>query len=359
MFRRLLNNIRAFFGFAPTDTVGGQAGDNTANLGGGTAAGNAANGGLAASEGEPERAFPALRAPVVGISGGSAQSKSVMAMMRQVRAMGGEPVFLGNHAKRNAAEDITALDALVVMGNDFDIDPASYGATTIDTHTKNESQDPAARARAQYETQLIQQALRHKTPLLGVCGGMQRINVLLGGTLHQHIPDLLGGDESHNQAKADIPPFTPVKFVAVDKTSTLGAIAQHTTGWFLPNGQEPEGMKIFKENSFHHQAVAKLGNGLHASAHYDDGLVGAIEADPNGPLGKQFVLGAQFHPEFGASPLASKITSALVEAGRAHAQALGRSDGPAATVPDAVYGAFTAREQQAAQQQTAQQLMAR
>lgn len=261
-------------------------------------------------------------APVIGISGSKPDSKSVAAMMSSVEAMGGRPVFLGNHGARNSFNDIAGLDGLIVMGNDYDIDPATYRADTVHPSTKNERDDPAAQARAAYETAMIQEALKRKMPLLGVCGGMQRINVLCGGTLNQHIPDLLNGDESHDQSKQDIPPFTPVKYVAIDKNSLLGAAGNNVKGWFLPDYDNLP-YKVVKENSFHHQSVAAVGHGLRASAAYEDGITAAIEADPNGPYRDQFLLGVQFHPEFGASALAPKITGALVSAARNQALAKG------------------------------------
>lgn len=264
--------------------------------------------------------------PTIGICGGNADSASVRAMMAQISASGATPIFLGNHANRDAAEDIKKISALVVMGNNADIDPAKYGAlkhpkTNIETDT----------ARADYEDAIIMKALAQKMPLLGVCGGMQRLNVLAEGTLHQHVPDLVGHDE-HAQQDFNIAPFIPVQPVIIDTESTLGKIGDGVTAVYTP------GHGVVAENSMHHQAVDKVGDGLRAVAFSKDTLpngsqlIEAIEADPNGPLKDQFVLGVQWHPEFGASALAPKIAARVVE----EAQKFARDNGRAALSEEAV-----------------------
>ena len=127
--------------------------------------------------------------PVVGISGVDCNSKSVTAMVAQIRQAGGIPIVLANHANRDAAADIEKIDQLVVMGNNFDIDPTLYvhlypendPRRAIHPSTKSTASDPAAKARATYEEAMLKLAKEKNLPTLAVCGGMQLINVMQGG----------------------------------------------------------------------------------------------------------------------------------------------------------------------------------
>lgn len=259
-----------------------------------------------------ESLITARHKPVIGVSGATADSSSVRAMMTQIAASGGTPLFLSNHAKRDAAADIEKIDALVVMGNGADIDNERYGQPKH-PRTIPESDTPEGAARAAYEYDIMQRALEMKMPVLGICGGHQRLNVLLGGTLHQHIPDLVGHDE-HAQQDFNIAPFIPVQPVHLNPNSTLARLGESIFTQFLPMHRQYD----YGENSMHHQAVARLGDGLRVAATAEDSLpdgsklIEAIEADPNGPLAGQCVLGVQWHPEFSASELGPRITAHIV-----------------------------------------------
>ncbi|MDE3059964.1 MAG: gamma-glutamyl-gamma-aminobutyrate hydrolase family protein [Pseudomonadota bacterium] len=259
------------------------------------------------------------RQPVIGISGANTSSKSVAAMVSQIRSAGAIPVFLGNHAPRikdgleqAVKADMARLDALVVMGNDGDIDPAKYGKPR---HEKTNIETDAARAA--YEEAALGAALEAGMPVLGVCGGMQRLNVLGSGTLHQHVPDIVG-DNHHAQGAKDqgeIAPFVPVQFVHVEEGTKLAALAGPIPGLYTPQNQKlPPGW--VPENSFHHQAVDEVRRDFRVAAMSDDGIIEAIEPKPDSKYGRQFVLGVQWHPEFGASMLGPKIASGLVQAAR-------------------------------------------
>jgi putative glutamine amidotransferase len=256
--------------------------------------------------------------PVIGISGGNADSASVRAMMTQIQSAGGTPIFLGNHAARNAEADVQKLDALVVMGNNQDIDPAKYGAAK-DPHTNVETDA----ARANYEEQMLLKAMARKVPVLGVCGGMQRINVLMGGSLVQHIPDALGHN-NHAQQDQGIAPFVPVQLVSIMANSSLRGISGDMQQLYSPaRSALPPGVVL--ENSMHHQAVGKLGTGLRINAISNelDGkhVIEGIEVDPNfEPLKDQFIMGVQWHPEFSASPLGARIADTLVGKAREYSQ---------------------------------------
>lgn len=251
--------------------------------------------------------------PIVGISGGNSDSASVRAMMTQIASTGAIPMFLSNHSQRKPEADIEKIDALVVMGNNSDIDPECYGQSK---HEKTNSEWDSSKgiARAKYETLIMEKALESGMPLLGVCGGMQRLNVILGGSLHQHVPDLIGHDDNAQQLH-NIAPFIPVQPIHIEARSSLGNIADSKTSLFAPAHNN----YTYQENSMHHQAVDRVGDNLRAVAHAEDTLkngsklIEAIEADPNGKFNKQFILGVQWHPEFSANELGAKIATRLAQ----------------------------------------------
>ena len=245
--------------------------------------------------------------PVIGISGSSGQSKSVVAMMTQIRSAGAEPVFIGEHATRIAGgveqavtRDLARIDGLVVLGNDDDIDPAKYGQKPHkDTHIE-------APERAAYEELAMQRALDMGMPLVAVCAGMQRLNVLGGGTLNQSVAEKVGSTKHH---QGDIAPFIPVQLVSIDPSSKLQTIAGSTTGVYTPTrGALPD--NIIMENSFHHQAVDKVRDDFRVSAiSSEDGVAEAIEPKTGSKYDGQFVVGVQWHPEFGASDFGAKLAT--------------------------------------------------
>ncbi len=278
--------------------------------------------------------------PTILVSAGSADSNSITAMMAMVRATGAQPMLITNHAQRMSDKndamfaaqveaDLAKADGVIVMGNNSDIDPLDYNSPFKDPHTKSEADTPEGHARAKYEYALLAAAVHNKTPVLGVCGGMQRLNVLLGGTLDQHVPDKVGNNH-HAQQDEHIPPYIPVEFVQIGEGSTLSKIADGIPGVYAPTSQPlPPGITM--ENSMHHQAVDKIGTGLRVSAasiepeRSDVRIVEAIEADPNGKFKDQFLMGVQWHPEFGASDLSPKLlkhfTNKAREYGKAHVRA--------------------------------------
>jgi gamma-glutamyl-gamma-aminobutyrate hydrolase PuuD len=247
--------------------------------------------------------------PVIGISGSSADSDSVRAAITQIRDAGAIPIFLSNHGKRDAKVDIEKLDGLVVLGNNADIDPAEYKVAK-DPHTKSETDTPEGKARADYEYEIMRLARDKRMPLMGICGGMQRLNVICEGTLHQHVPDITGNDE-HAQQDFNIAPFIPVQAVHIEQDTALAKIADGITAVYTPDHTVGH-LPVIMENSMHHQAVKDVGKNLRKAATSQDGIIEAIEADPNGEYKDQFLMGVQWHPEFGASPLGIKLAQNMV-----------------------------------------------
>jgi len=182
-------------------------------------------------------------------------------------------------------EILDGLDALVLAGG-ADIDPAAYGQPPhAETHFTVPRRDAT-------EIALARAALERDLPVLGICRGMQLLNVACGGTLHQHLPERYGHHEHRRVAGS---------FDGADHDVRLaeGSLAARVAG-----------ETIHATKSHHHQGVDRLGDGLVVSgwAELDD-LPEAIERPD-----RRFALGVQWHPE--ADP-ASPFVAALVDEARA------------------------------------------
>jgi len=295
-----------------------------------------------------------LRQPVILISGGSATSASVQAAATLIASAGAVPLILSDHVGRVRGKDLheevkrimQKADGLMVMGNNGDIDPSEYGEpkdskTNSELVTKdaagNETVNEEGMARRNYETALMRMAIEIGMPMFGVCGGMQRFNVLCGGKLHQHVPDQMrdAAHNEHEQQKFGIPPYVPVQPVIIKNGTTLASIAEEINMVYTPARTAENDMKL-NVNSMHHQAVSKLGAGLRAAATSEDvlkdgsKLIEAMEIDPDGPLGdgplgkKRFGIFTQWHPEFSDSPIGTKIANHFTAAVLEFAKATGR-----------------------------------
>ncbi len=185
-----------------------------------------------------------------------------------VAAAGGCPVLLAPSDAMDlevvAARVVDALDALVLVGGG-DVDPARYGQAP---HPATAGVDPGRDAS---ELALVRAALDVDLPVLAVCRGMQLLNVHLGGTLVQHVPDVVG-DDRHQLARGR---FSDV----VVSTEAGSAVAK-----FLG--------ETASVRCSHHQALDRLGGGLVVTARASDGLPEAVELPE-----ARFVVGVQWHPE--------------------------------------------------------------
>lgn len=201
----------------------------------------------------------------------------------QVAAAGGVPVLLPPVPGIAAA--VGRLDGLVLSGGG-DIDPASYGAAP---HPRT---GPVSAERDRAELDLLAAALAAGLPVLGICRGLQLLNIARGGTLHQHLADLEPtGDCGHTP----LPGTFGSHPVRVATGSMLAGILQADRPFAVPTA--------------HHQAIGRLGAGLTATAWAADGIIEAAEL--TGGEHHPFVLAVQWHPEAGDDP---RLFQALVAA---------------------------------------------
>ena len=183
-----------------------------------------------------------------------------------VRQAGGLPIPLPHcDTPDEVSQLLDTLDGVLFTGG-MDIQPERFGQPT---HTKTDAMDPRRDAT---EFELFAQAEQRRFPALGICLGIQLINVARGGTLLQHLPDAPGCTLQHQQK------MTPdAHDLTIAANTRLADII---------------GAETISTNSRHHQAVDQLGCGLTATAHATDGVIEAIE-DPDHP----FLLAVQWHPE--------------------------------------------------------------
>jgi putative glutamine amidotransferase len=251
--------------------------------------------------------------PVIGIttydveaSWGAWKARAALlpyAYTNSVRRGGGRAVLLPPGGDDDeASATVAGLDGLVVAGGP-DIDPVRYGAA------RHPQTQPPVTVRDAWDLALAGSALARGVPLLAICRGMQVLNVCRGGTLHQHVPDLVGHARHDGAAAA----YGRHK-VRVSPGSMLAGILPHEDHFEVP--------------THHHQAVDLVGDGLKAVAWEEDGLVEAVEAGPSALDGLPgFVLGVQWHPEQGDD---LRLFAALV--GAATERAAGRAKALASMV---------------------------
>ena len=206
-----------------------------------------------------------------------------------VQDAGGLPVLLvpDPHLVGDPSEALDLIDGLLLAGG-ADIDPGAYGQPT------HQATNGTVPERDSFEIALVRAAIGRDLPVLGICRGMQLINVARGGTLVQHLPEHLG----HREHRRTIGSFDGAHHEVQLAEGTLAirvvGEARHAT------------------KSHHHQGVDSLGEGLRVSAtSVLDGLPEAIELS-----GRRFVLGVQWHPEADDE---SAVVDALVAAAAAHA----------------------------------------
>lgn len=196
--------------------------------------------------------------------------KYIDAVTRQLQAT---VILLPSLAQPQGLDPILdLLDGVLLPGSYSNVAPHRYAR-------QPDFQFELDKARDEWAISIINAAFTRGVPLLGICRGMQEINVAFGGTLHQQVQNVSELTD-HRE----------------DKSLSLAQQYQHshsitlaTNGW-LSGGGEYQKVKV---NSLHQQGIDELGNGLRSEARSDDGLVEAISADS-----ATFLLGVQWHPEW-------------------------------------------------------------
>jgi putative glutamine amidotransferase len=218
--------------------------------------------------------------PTVGITAATEQVSygpwkevpAVMSPERYVRAVqraGGRALLLPPDPEdaRDPSEVLGLIDALLLTGGAGDLDPSLYG------QERHPETGPVHEERDAYELALARAVLEHEVPTLGVCRGMQVLNLAYGGTIEQHVPDAVWHEEHRH---------TPGTFADHEVRLEPGSLAARAAG-----------TELTAVKSHHHQGVREIGDGLRVTGwSTTDDLVEALE-DP----GRKFVLGVLWHPE--------------------------------------------------------------
>ncbi|MBT4921504.1 MAG: gamma-glutamyl-gamma-aminobutyrate hydrolase family protein [Rickettsiales bacterium] len=184
----------------------------------------------------------------------------------------------------NIDDYINLIDGLIITGGNFDIDPVLYNAKEIHKYTLVNQE------RCNFEHLLAQKAIHKNIPILGICGGMQLLNIIFGGDLTQHL-----GDLDKDLVNHEVRPYhESAHTVIIKPDSVLFDITKQTQ---------------IHVNSSHHQAIDKLADNFIASGISEDGLIEAIEIkDKN-----KFMMGVQWHPEYNISPADAAIFERLIQ----------------------------------------------
>jgi putative glutamine amidotransferase len=229
--------------------------------------------------------------PVIGLTTYGRDDVNRLSLPAQyvdaVRRAGGMPVLVAP-GEAHAEELLARIDGLILTGGG-DLDPALYGGQR---HAAIYNVDPE---RDRHELALVAQIRASGLPTFGICRGSQVINVALGGTLIEHLPDVVGESIAHR-----LPPREPTAHaINVTPGSRLASL--------LPTHE-------FAAPSWHHQAVRKLAPALRAAALAPDGTIEAIE-HPDHP----WLIGVQWHPELAADqdPVHQRLFDELVKAAAA------------------------------------------
>jgi putative glutamine amidotransferase len=180
---------------------------------------------------------------------------------------------------------LNVVQGLIITGGSFDIDPQFYGE---EIKQKNIQLN---QPRTSFEKLLLEKALEKDIPILGICGGQQLLNVILGGNLIQDIAREVPQALNHNQ---ELNRHLKSHDIQIEEGTLLYQ-------WF--------GQRVTQVNTSHHQAVKTLGQGVRLNALAPDGMIEGIEVPE-----RKFCLGVQWHPEFLVSPLDNIIFQKFIEA---------------------------------------------
>jgi len=211
-----------------------------------------------------------------------------LAYAEAISMAGGIPVVLTHVRPGDVAALLGRLDGIVLSGGP-DLEPSVYGQPA---HAELGPTEPPI---DEFELSLCKAAIVAGMPVLGICRGMQLLNVACGGTLHQHLPDVAGEQIAHRHPEAEL---AAMHEVDITPGSTLAQII----------GGAP-----LSVNSFHHQGVDRLARPLRACARAPDGVIEALESRDGAML-----LGVQWHVEgMMEDPRHAAVLGAFIDAARA------------------------------------------
>ena len=214
-----------------------------------------------------------------------------MTYLRALSGAGAAPVVLPPHDVELVPSLLASLDGRCLSGGP-DIDPALYGEPP---HPRLGPTHPDL---DRFEVAAVREAQRIGLPILAICRGAQMINVVHGGTLHQHLPDEVGRAVTHVRAHTHDP--AAMHEVRIEPDSVLGRALR------------AERLEV---NSFHHQAAQRVGDGLRAVAWAPDGVVEGLEAPE-----RDFEVAVQWHAEAIVDrPEQRRLFDAFVAAARRYA----------------------------------------
>jgi putative glutamine amidotransferase len=236
-----------------------------------------------------------MHKPLIGIGSDVAQKDGerdrafvYTTYIESLKRAGAVPVIIPPQPE-NAADLLDGLDGILLAGGD-DCDPSEYGE---EKHPSCETMDPR---RQKNDLGLARLARQRRIPTLGICLGVQVMNVAAGGTLIQDIGAVVGNEIDHASEPSDRHRHN----VQIEAKTKLGSIL---------------GGRELNVNSSHHQAVGRIAEGFRVAAKAPDGVVEALE-DPAHP----FYVGVQWHPEdMPGEASATSIFGAFVDAARKHA----------------------------------------
>ncbi|MGE5381061.1 MAG: gamma-glutamyl-gamma-aminobutyrate hydrolase family protein [Methylocystaceae bacterium] len=221
----------------------------------------------------------------VGVSANLAADEGTHSLrgsyLEAVKRAGGVPIIIPCMGSELVPVYGQKINALVLSGGG-DIDPIHWGEAA------QRGLGAVTPERDYFELAMARWAVANDIPLLAICRGMQVLNVALGGNLYQ---DIRGGRQMHYQ---NAPRDYPIHDIIINEDTMLAGLL---------------GRNVLRVNSFHHQAVKQVGNGLKIGALARDGMVEAIEMENH-----KFVLGVQWHPESLIGPPGEGLFKALVKA---------------------------------------------
>ena len=214
-----------------------------------------------------------MNKPIVGLTTYPASAThgwhTPVLYVEAVLRAGGVPMMLSGQCLDCAERWLDVVDAVVLIGGG-DINPAEFGSAGHETIYNLSAERDAM------ELALMRALLARPKPVLAICRGMQILNTVLGGTLHVHLPDVVGESVLHRA-----PPRDPISHgIQVAADSELAKVI----------GEQ------VNTASWHHQAIHQLGKGLKAVAWAPDGVIDAVELE-----GRQDLLAVQWHPEITAA----------------------------------------------------------